>query len=340
MGYCLVERAALGRQENDGFAGLVAGLFGGDGQGFDGVEDGFGLEEHAFASAEGAIVYGTVAVVGEGPEVKRVDVDGAVSAGAAQDAVVEWAGEEIREDGEDIDAHEDALRIVGWWTTPKDYSSTAYCCGCSRPCGSSTAVISGIVLRLGIHVKQTGGEAHEDALGIRLDGDEVCLDEGDEDLAAGGGEDGEEGCGFFETAGAVGCGGKVDIVDGADEDGRLVRGGGDVVDLTIEKIADVGGVFFGLKAFLVGHDDFEVGQGFGLSDGIYAREMQDDAAAVFAYGEEETGDGDGAGIGGRAVEAGLSEEYARLAVESFGKVGKEIGEDLTLASLRTQYAGE
>ncbi len=39
------------------------------------VEDGFGLEDHAFAAAEGPVVDGAVAVVGKGAEVVGADVD-------------------------------------------------------------------------------------------------------------------------------------------------------------------------------------------------------------------------------------------------------------------------
>ena len=48
---------------------------GGDAEGFDGFEDGLGLEDHAFAAAEGAVVDGAMAVVGEGAQVVGGDGD-------------------------------------------------------------------------------------------------------------------------------------------------------------------------------------------------------------------------------------------------------------------------
>ncbi len=75
---------------------------------------GCGLEDHAFAAAEGTVVYGAVAVVGEGAEVVRGDLDCAGGDGAAEDAVIEHAGEEVREDGEDVEAHGGWLQCRTW----------------------------------------------------------------------------------------------------------------------------------------------------------------------------------------------------------------------------------
>ena len=105
MGYALSERPALRGEEDDGLAGEVACGFGGDFEGFEGFEDGLAFEEHAFAATEGSVVDGTVAVVGEGAKVVGVDMDEAVGAGSAEDAMVVGAGEEIGKDGEDVDAH-------------------------------------------------------------------------------------------------------------------------------------------------------------------------------------------------------------------------------------------
>ena len=87
MGDGLGEGPTLGGEQDDGFAGGVAGGFFGDAEGFEAVPDGLGLEDHAFAAAEGAVVYGAVAVVREGAEVVGVDLDEAGGDGAAEDAV-------------------------------------------------------------------------------------------------------------------------------------------------------------------------------------------------------------------------------------------------------------
>jgi len=101
----LGEALALGGEEDDGFVGGVAGFFGGDGEGFEAVEDGLGLEDHALAAAEGTVVDGAVAVVGEGAEVVGVGLCDAGAKGAGDDAVGERAGEEAGKDGEDVEAH-------------------------------------------------------------------------------------------------------------------------------------------------------------------------------------------------------------------------------------------
>ncbi len=79
--------------------------FGGKGQGFQAGEDGLRLEDHAFAAAEGPVVDGAVAVVGEGAKVVRADGDLAELDGPAEDAVGEGTGEEVGKDGEDVDLH-------------------------------------------------------------------------------------------------------------------------------------------------------------------------------------------------------------------------------------------
>ncbi len=96
----LVEEAALGGEQDDA---AVGGALGPDG--FDGGEDGFGLEDHALAAAEGAVVHSAVAVVGPIAEVVDEDADEAGLAGACEDAAVEGAAEELGEDGEDVEGH-------------------------------------------------------------------------------------------------------------------------------------------------------------------------------------------------------------------------------------------
>ena len=72
---------------------------------FDGFEKRFGFEDHSFAAAERAIVNGLVAVFGELAQILNVNVDKACFAGAANDAVIERAGEEFRKNGDEIEAH-------------------------------------------------------------------------------------------------------------------------------------------------------------------------------------------------------------------------------------------
>ncbi len=110
VGDGLGEGLALGGEEDDGLAGEVAGGFGGEVEGVEGVEDGLGLEDHAFSTAEGAIVDGAVTVVGEGTEVVGGDVDLSGSDGAAEDSVLERGGEEVGKDGEDVNVHSEVIR--------------------------------------------------------------------------------------------------------------------------------------------------------------------------------------------------------------------------------------
>jgi hypothetical protein len=63
----------------------------------DALEDGLGLEDHAFAAAERAVVDGAMAVVGEVAQVVGGDLDCAGGDGPAEDSVVERAREEAGE---------------------------------------------------------------------------------------------------------------------------------------------------------------------------------------------------------------------------------------------------
>jgi hypothetical protein len=86
-----------------------------EGEGFEGFVDGLGLEDHALAATEGTVVYGAVTVVGEGAEVVDVGAGEAGAEGSGDDAVAEDAlgldarggegAEELRKDGEDVEAH-------------------------------------------------------------------------------------------------------------------------------------------------------------------------------------------------------------------------------------------
>src|SRR5215468_8535575 len=94
----LSEALAGGGEQNYGGVGFKRRLSRGVAYGtaeerFDGFKERFGLEDHAFTPAEGAIINGAMAVSGESAQVLDVDVDDTGFAGAAHDAVFEGAGE-------------------------------------------------------------------------------------------------------------------------------------------------------------------------------------------------------------------------------------------------------
>ena len=107
------EGPALGREKDDCLAGGVAVGFGRQGEGLEAVKDRLGLEDHAFAAAKWAVVHGAVAVVGKSAEVVGVEVDEPCADGSSDDAVIERAGEERREDGDEVEAHEDGW-VIDW----------------------------------------------------------------------------------------------------------------------------------------------------------------------------------------------------------------------------------
>lgn len=97
----LFELAALGGEEHDAAAGIALRTAGEDG--FDGFKDGFALQEHAFPAPERSVVDGAMAVVGPVAEVVELDVEEAGFTGSVNDAMVERAAEEVREDGENVE---------------------------------------------------------------------------------------------------------------------------------------------------------------------------------------------------------------------------------------------
>ena len=101
----LREALALRREKDYGLAGGIAGGLRGDAKGFDALEDGLRLEDHAFAATEGAVVDGAVAVVGPVAEVVRVDGGKAGAERALEDAVAERALKEAGKEGDEVEAH-------------------------------------------------------------------------------------------------------------------------------------------------------------------------------------------------------------------------------------------
>ena len=100
----LGEGAALGAEEDDAGAGGAFGL-GWDAEGGEGLGQRLGLEDHALAAAEGAVIHGAVAVMGEGAQVVRREFDVPLGQSAAEDSVFEEAGEEGGEDGDNVEPH-------------------------------------------------------------------------------------------------------------------------------------------------------------------------------------------------------------------------------------------
>src|SRR5215470_14142700 len=109
--HVLAEQGAGSGQQDDGGAGRDVGIGGGGIEvgrfkgGFDGFEEGFRLHDHAFATAEGAIVHSAVAVVGKLAQIVDMRFDEARFAGAPDDAEIERAGEKFGEDGDEVEAH-------------------------------------------------------------------------------------------------------------------------------------------------------------------------------------------------------------------------------------------
>src|SRR3984885_8123096 len=91
----LSETLALRRKQDDALIGFALGP-----DTFDGVEDGRGFQQHAFAAAKRAIIDGAMAVMRPGTEVVDVDLKQAGFRGFGDDTVLEGALEEVGKDGE------------------------------------------------------------------------------------------------------------------------------------------------------------------------------------------------------------------------------------------------
>ncbi len=72
---------------------------------FDCFKKRLGLEDHAFAAAERAVVDGAVAVLRELAQVLDVNLHDAGFGGAANDAVLQRTSEEFRKDSDEVEAH-------------------------------------------------------------------------------------------------------------------------------------------------------------------------------------------------------------------------------------------
>ncbi len=99
----LLERGALGREEDAGGGTRVAGF-----DGVDGIPDGLAHHDHAGAAAEGAVVGFVVLVTCEIADVGGVPLDDTGGAGARGDRGVQGGvrgvREELGEGGEDVEA--------------------------------------------------------------------------------------------------------------------------------------------------------------------------------------------------------------------------------------------
>ena len=63
------------------------------------------FQHHALAAAEGPVVDGAVPVVGKRAQIVHRYTHQSLGLGAAEDAVLEEAGEESGKDGDDVEAH-------------------------------------------------------------------------------------------------------------------------------------------------------------------------------------------------------------------------------------------
>ncbi len=97
----LLREFAAGRGEHDQVAGLVGELL----HGFDAIDHRLDFEQHAGAAAVGAIVDGFVFIFGPVADVVQIDLHQAVLDGQLQQALAQVAGEDFREEGEDVETH-------------------------------------------------------------------------------------------------------------------------------------------------------------------------------------------------------------------------------------------
>src|SRR5204863_2613354 len=73
--------------------------------GFDGLENRFGLENHSFAAAERPVVNRAMAIRSEIPQVMDSNIHESFFASPANDTEIERALEELGEDRNDIESH-------------------------------------------------------------------------------------------------------------------------------------------------------------------------------------------------------------------------------------------
>lgn len=103
----LCEARATGGKQDDGFPGRIAVRFGRDAERRTTLKERPGLENHALAPAEGAVIDRTMPVVGELTQVMKVCGKLAVAQSPMQDAVAKGTLEEVGKEGNDIEAHDD-----------------------------------------------------------------------------------------------------------------------------------------------------------------------------------------------------------------------------------------
>ncbi len=72
---------------------------------FDGFEERLGLQEHAFAAAEGPVVHSAVQIVRPVAQVVQMDFERARLGGPGDHAVFERSCKELRKDGEEVKLH-------------------------------------------------------------------------------------------------------------------------------------------------------------------------------------------------------------------------------------------
>src|ERR1700682_3061825 len=97
-GQRLVELATLGREQDAGRLRSTANLA-------DGLEYGLWLQHHARATPVGDVVDLAVLVTGEGAEVVRLEHECAALDGPTDNTGTQWTGEEVGEQGDDVEPH-------------------------------------------------------------------------------------------------------------------------------------------------------------------------------------------------------------------------------------------
>ncbi len=226
--------------------------------------------------------------------------------------MIQRAGEEAGEEGEDVEAQAQYDRVA-----------------------------TGLEVEFGEAI----GKCHADGFRCRIEREEECADERDQYLIAGWREDGKEGGGVDEAVRAVGGGGELYAGDGAE---RLVA----VVEGAADEVGDVGCICFQGHALCERDENFVACELLGLLDGVDAPEVEDDAASIAPDGKPVRDDLDDTGrVGGGSLCAGLmsggrireserSEPDVRLTMEALGKVGEQVGEHLSLSPLGPKDAGQ
>src|SRR5271170_5431447 len=103
----LIERSTLGREQKHLLTSAGVMLTGtplGPNR-LHSFKDRSGLQQHAFAAAEGPVIHSPVPVMRPVPKVMDVDFDQSGFPSPLDDTVLKWSPEEFREDREHVEFH-------------------------------------------------------------------------------------------------------------------------------------------------------------------------------------------------------------------------------------------